>query len=343
MQINFSGGAASESASLVVSFAANIRVRLVSLDFCDVALKIVSSDGATTSVPITKAGNHNYEANAGDIISLTYDGQNHASASCIGAMDIAFETVTPDGVIDGQTTSGSATAAGNMIFVSNAGFAGGAIYLSPAGNVVTVEQSPDSTNGTDGSWTAVNLQNSVSKGQLNTAVAVTGLYEYSSSAKWLRVRLTSYVSGTVSAVLTQKRVAAPTGISLGQSSQTIGNVNVSIGYTDSGTNLASGAVFQGTWRYLNSFTQYNSYNVEVISDQAGTLYIERTNDNGTTFAPIASTATTTVTRSDGTTFQVAQLSTKLVGFLSNTGVRAVFKNTSGATQTFMRLSSGFTD
>ena len=258
-------------------------------------------------------------------------------------------SVSVDDVPDALVTSGSATSATVVVSTSTAGFAGGSFQVTATGtsSTITFEQSNDNVNWITLPITGVGTASSTSSpGAITNAL---GIYGFASSAAYVRARVSTYVSGTVTVVLAQKRAVAPfTGISLAGSSSTIGAVtgslNTATGYTDSTTALGAAATFTGTGRAFNSTfgSQYSFYNAQAQADQAGTLYIEASYDAGTTYIPIASVATVAVTNAAGTTYYVAQARAPLTGPFSSAALyRVVYKN--GATaQAAFRITSSFT-
>ena len=209
---------------------------------------------------------------------------------------------------------------------------GGTFQVTSAGTGCTIayEQSNDNVN-----WVSLPVMPATGVGSVPvTSSTVAGLYAYASAAAYVRARVSTYGSGTVSVVLNQKHQAAPvTGVSLAAGNAVLGVVNVGQGFTDSTTALAAAATFTGTAR-ANSGTQYAYFNATAWADQAGMLYIDQSLDTGATYQPVLSQA---VAANIG-----ANLSVRLAGaFGSATLYRVRFVN--GATaQTPFRLSSSIT-
>jgi len=272
-----------------------------------------------------------------------------ASAAPLVAGTAHIGGVAVDDVADAATTSGSATSAAVVVSASTAGFAGGSFQVTSigTGNTVTFEQSNDGVNWVNLTVTGVNTASSAqSPGPTSTAAGILG---YVSPAAYVRARVSTYGSGTVTVVLAQKRSVPPyAGVSLQGSSSTIGaitgTVNTTTGYTDSATALGAAATFTGTGRTFNSSfgPQYSFFNAQAQADQAGTLYIEASYDSGATYIPVQSVAATAVTNAAGATYYVALARVPLAGGISATMLyRVVYKN--GATaQATMRLTSSFT-
>ena len=247
---------------------------------------------------------------------------------------------TPDAVADALRTTGSASAASVLVSVPTTGFGGGSFHVTSAGTTCTItyEQSNDNTT-----WVAlpvVSLGAATSTPVLTTTAA--GIYGYVTSAAYVRARVSTYTSGTVSVTLAQKRQAPPvTGVSLAGGASALGSVsitgtpnvlsNVGTGFTDSTTALAAAATFTGTGRVLTSQSQYAYFHAIAYADQAGTLYIEQSLDTGATYQPVLSQAVTASVP--------VQLTSRLAGsFASTTLYRVRYVN--GATaQTVFRLSS----
>jgi len=331
MQINFNGGGQSESGTLAIAVTSLARLRLDQRKACALNLKVVSADAATTLTPVDDGVDFiTLEVGRGDIISLVYDGQNHDNGTCIGALDSVPHSM--DGVLDSLTTTDSATSAGTIISAATAGFAGGSFHVTSigAGNTVSFEQSNDNVT-----WVALPVIHGVSATNTpSVSTASTGIYVYVSAAAYVRARVSTYSSGTITVSLTQKRSVQMVAVSLAGGAATIGSVNATIGYTDSTTALGAGATFTGTSRAASSFAPFSYFNASVYADQAGTLYIDQSLDTGATFQAVGSVAV-----SAGTT---GQLSEKLTGIMgAATLYRVRFVN--GATaQTVFRIASSAT-
>lgn len=244
---------------------------------------------------------------------------------------------------EGATISGSVTSATTVVSSSNSLCMGGSFHVISAGTTCTItyEQSNDGT-----SWVTLPV---VSAAAANAAPVTTstaaGVYTFVSSAAFVRARVSTYTSGTVSVVLNQKRQVAPSsGVSLAAGSAGIGsvtvtgtatiagNVNIGTAFTDSTAALAASATFTGTGR-ANSAGQYAFFNATVFADQAGTLFIDQSLDTGTSYQAISSLA---VAAGGG-----ANLSVRLCGAVgAATLYRVRYVNGAGAQTTF-RLSSSF--
>ncbi|MBX9663472.1 hypothetical protein [Novosphingobium sp.] len=244
---------------------------------------------------------------------------------------------------EGATLAGSVTSAAVVVSTSNNLYMGGSFQVTSAGTscTITYEQSNDGIN-----WVTLPV---ISAAVANAAPATTstaaGIYTYVSSAAFVRARVSTYTSGTVSVVLSQKQEVAPSsGVSLAGGSAGIGSVsvtgtatisgsvNLGNGFTDSTTALAASATFTGTGR-ANSAAQFAFFNATAFADQAGTLFIDQSLDTGTSYQAIASQA---LAAGSG-----ANLSVRLCGAVGTaTLYRVRYVNGAGAQTTF-RLSSSF--
>jgi len=276
--------------------------------------------------------------------------------------------VSVDDVADATVTSGSVTSATVVVSASTAGFAGGSFQITSigTGNTVAFEQSNDNVN-----WQQLIIQPNFYSPPSASAAAL-GIYPYVTSAAYVRARVSTYGSGTVSVALAQKRApAVTTGVSLAPSSQTVGtvylagtlpaftsnpmvilggstanvgNVNTTTGYTENSTALTANQIQNGASHAFNSTlgSQYSYFNAQSQADQAGTLYIEVSYDSGANFIPLSSMAAASITRSDGSVFYTATARVALTGAINTSTVyRASYKN--GATaNTVFRLTSSLT-
>ena len=232
---------------------------------------------------------------------------------------------------DGTGLAGSVTSAAIVVSAGNNAYMGGSFQVTNAGVGCTVsyEQSNDGTT-----WIVLPVVSAASSASGNlTSSNVAGLYAFNSAAAFVRARVSNYGSGTVSIALNQKQHTAPhVGISLANSTATIGNINAGLGFTDSIAVLAAAATFTGIGR-TNNAAQYAFFNASAFSDQAGTVLIDQSLDSGATYQPMASQ----VVAANG----AASLSVRLCGAV---GVATLYRvrYVNGATlQTTFRLSSSF--
>ncbi|WP_421855096.1 hypothetical protein [Novosphingobium sp.] len=244
---------------------------------------------------------------------------------------------------EGATLSGSVTSAAVVVSTSNNLYMGGSFHVTSAGTTCTItyEQSNDGTN-----WVTLPVLSAASPTAAPaTTSTATGIYSYVSSAAFVRARVSTFTSGTVSVVLSQKQQVAPaTGISLAAGSSGIGsvsvigtttvsgNVNTGTGFTDSTAALAAAGTFTGTGR-ANSAGQYAFFNATAFADQAGTLFIDQSLDTGATYQAVASQ----VVAAGG----AANLSVRMCGTVGTATLYRV-RYVNGATlQSTFRLSSSF--
>lgn len=242
-----------------------------------------------------------------------------------------------DDVSDNLTVSGSATSAATVISASTIGFAGGTIQVTGAGTgcTITYEQSNDGTTWVALPVLAVNISTSTPAVTTNAA----GLFAFATSAAFIRARVSTYGSGTVSAVLVLKRNSLNVmGTSLAGSNAALGSVtmtgtaNTGSGFTESTTALAGSASFTGTGR-ANTQSQYSYFIATGFADAAGTMFIDQSLDTGATYQQLMSVSVAANTSQ--------QLSARITGaYTAATLFRVRFVN--GATaQTTFRLSSAF--
>lgn len=243
-----------------------------------------------------------------------------------------------DDVSDNLTVTGSGNAQGAIVATSSTtGFSGGSFQITGAGTscTVTYEQSNDGSI-----W--VNLPVVAASGpgaSPSVTSTTTGIYAFATAAAFVRARISTYGSGTVSAALVMKRRGQnTTGTSLAGSSASIGAVTVSgtinpnSGFTESTTALASSATFTGTARSSSS-AQFSWFAAVAFADAAGTLVVDQSLDNAATWQAISSVAVAA---------NVAQqIAVRVTGsYAGTTQYRVRFVN-GGAAQSLFRLSSAF--
>lgn len=241
------------------------------------------------------------------------------------------------------TVSASVTSATTVVSASTANFMGGTFHVTSAGTTCTItyEQSNDGTN-----WVTMPVINAAAATSAPaTTSTVSGIYSYVSSAAFVRARVSTYTSGTVSVVLNQKQQVSPSsGVSLAAGSAGIGSVavtgtatvsgtvNPGTGFTDSTAALAASATFTGTGR-ANSAAQYEFFAATAFADQAGTLFIDQSLDTGATYQPVMSQAVT----AGG----AANIAVRICGAVGTATLYRVRYVNGAAAQTVFRLSSGF--
>ena len=136
--------------------------------------------------------------------------------------------VTPDAVTDAVTTSGSQSAAAVVVSAGTQGFAGGSFHITSigTGNTITFEQSNDNAN-----WAPLIGTGATGTGSVaGSTTASTGMVTFATTSAYVRARVSTYGSGTVTIFLTQKRVAQQVfGLSLAPGGQSIGTVGLNAG------------------------------------------------------------------------------------------------------------------
>jgi len=239
--------------------------------------------------------------------------------------------VSPDNVLDNLTTSASVSSAATVVSVGTAGFNGGSFQVTSAGTgcTVTYEQSNDNST-----WLPLNVvPSSLVSTNPTTTSTTTGIYSFSNAAAYVRARVSTYGSGTVTIALTQKRFAPPVAnVSISAGSQTIGNLARQNGFTDSTATLTASSTFTGTGRA--AATNYTKFNATAFADQAGTLYIDQSLDTGGTYQQVATVA---VVASVGIT-----LSVPVTGAAGSATLYRVRYVNGGVNQGTFRLSSSYT-
>lgn len=214
------------------------------------------------------------------------------------------------------------------------------------GHNISFEGSLDSTDGTDGTWFSVQGARSNANIVATSTGILTGnpLYAYELSVnacKYFRLKTTAHTSGTMRWFVQLGSYATePIPVNQVTSMTVSGTVtanssNKSAGswWTETITNLATGAMFTGTARANGtaSLQYFNTMRVRVFSSHTGTLTIESSRDATVTnykslpeHTNIAITANT-----------VTLIDAKVLGFYS----RIRFTNTGVATTTALEILS----
>ncbi|TXH11237.1 MAG: hypothetical protein E6R03_14520 [Hyphomicrobiaceae bacterium] len=215
----------------------------------------------------------------------------------------------------GQSVSCDVSRASNVVLMMNTS--------SLAGHNCTFEGSLDSTNGTDGTWFALQAIRS----NANTIEGTTGVLAATPAYSWelsvnacnyFRVRSTAHTSGTATwkiqrgSYATEPIPAAQISgtqpvsgtVSLGAATARAGFLaSAGIWWDDSSTALGANATFTGTSRdltvtatataFANAATYAMELRVSAESDQSGTLWLEVSRDN-TNWRRVKSVATAAV-------------------------------------------------
>ncbi|NIJ07251.1 hypothetical protein FHS31_000847 [Sphingomonas vulcanisoli] len=127
-------------------------------------------------------------------------------------------------------TTTSLTSTGNLLFQNMTGYAGMTVQMTSVGtgNTITVGASNDSTTGLDGNWTNNVCFQSLGGGVTASITAAPITYYCPSYAKFLRINVSVYSAGTVSATGFLRSVvplsASSISTTVGTGTSTIGNV-----------------------------------------------------------------------------------------------------------------------
>lgn len=209
--------------------------------------------------------------------------------------------------------SGSLTTSTSTFGASFDGFAVGTFYLSGthAGFNVTFEQSPDSTDGTNGTWFATFAAST----NANTVASTSGVLTTNTSAaydltapgaSYIRVRATARTSGTLNVMVTTSTANIEVAPSLGTQpvSGTVtsnlgtgGVAATSLGKAEDAVH-ASGDTGVASWGVRNdgaatAFTSANGDYSPLATDANGSQFIRETPANtGTTSNVTAATTST---------------------------------------------------
>ena len=240
----------------------------------------------------------------GRLHPFVFNSQGRLKVSTVPGM---YDAVTGNLTTLAQTLPIDVTRASNVVLhVKNTGAA------SMAAGAFIFEGSLDSTNGADGTWFAIQVVRSnantieLATGTLSLASNVGLGYSWEASVNaynWVRVRCTTTVTtNSIATWRIQRGSYATEPIPAAQTHAVSGTVTSNIGtagltaYTDSVANLAGAAVFTGTSRDCGATPAYNEFVASAVSDQAGTLKIQKSTDNTTwrDAATIAVTANTPV-------------------------------------------------
>ena len=319
------------AATSLLQTAGNTSVANIDADLGGQADGAAASDtGPASVIALIKRGLQNWTSLL-TRIPLLGQALMAASMPVTIASNQSAVNVSPDNVLDNKATTGSISALGDVVSVSTAGFMGGSFHVTAAGTAtITYEQSNDGVN-----WISLllfNASNATALPQSTTTAA--GIYNYNTTAAFIRARVSTYTSGTVAISLVQKRISAATYLAtIAQSSTTtMGNLVRASGFTDSSTPLAASAIFTGTGRaVVNTYGKFNSV---AFADQPGTLAIDLSVDTGATYRQVASVAVAANV--------AAILSVPVTGAAGTTTLYRV-RYINGATlQTAFQISSSYT-
>lgn len=257
----------------------------------------------------------------------------------VSTMPGIYDTIFKDITANGQTFPVDVSRASNVMISCTA---------SPTvvGHNVSFEGSLDSTNGTDGTWFSIQGARSNANTVATSTGVLTGnpLYAYELSVnacKWFRLRTTAHTSGTMRwFALLGSYATEPIPVNQVTSMTVSGTVtansnNKSAGswWTETTTNLATGAVFTGTARAIGtaSLQYFNTMRVRVFSSHTGTLTIESSRDaTVTNYRSLPEHTNIPVIANT-----VTLIDAKVLGFYS----RIKFTNTGVATTTTLEILS----
>jgi hypothetical protein len=186
--------------------------------------------GTTINTQSTLAGGNN---------ALTITGAADIDGALTGLTALSVSGTSNIGA--NVTTSGTVSSAATVVSVSTAGFSGGSFHITgnAGANTITFEQSNDNSN-----WALLpttDVSSSTASPSSTTTSAT--LRAYATSAAYVRARVSTYVSGSVSITLTQKRVAPQIiGQALAGNSAVIGDVGVQ--YRTNATGAATPLSYQ---------------------------------------------------------------------------------------------------
>lgn len=267
-----------------------------------------------------------FPANFAPVMAMAYANPDNS------AQPISLASPLPVAGDEPNVVAGSVSAAGVALSAATNGCQGGSFQITGAGagNTVTFEQSNDNAT-----WVALLVSSGTSAtGTPSSTATAAGIYAFSSAAAYVRARVSTYGSGTVSIVLAQKSAVQGQYVYgvLGGSNQYIGNVNNSSGFLDSTTALGANNNVLGTARNTSSYGAYCSFVASAYADAAGTLYIDWTCDNNTSWQVLSSVAVAAGTSQ--------QLKVAIPGYIANVNLRVRYVN-AGAAQTVFRLASSF--
>ena len=132
--------------------------------------------------------------------------------------------VNVDTVVDATTQTASASSAAVILTQSAVGFSGGSFRVSGTFTATVVLEGSNDGGTT---WDTLVFTAENASALPVTSATAAGMYRFNTTAAQVRLRVSAYTSGTVSAVIAMKRNAQPTLLALGQGNQQIGAVALS--------------------------------------------------------------------------------------------------------------------
>lgn len=244
----------------------------------------------------------------GDYATLKTD---EAGRLKVATQPASYPLVSGNITVSGQNVSCEVSRASNVVVMMNTS--------SLAGHNCTFEGSLDSTNGTDGTWFAIQAVRS----NANTIEGTTGVLAATPAYAWelsvnacnyFRIRATAHTSGTATWKIQRgtyatepipaAQVSGTQAVSLAAATARAGFLaSAGIWWDDSSTALGANATFTGTSRdltvtatataFANAATYAMELRVSAESDQSGTLWLEVSRDN-TNWRRVKSVATAAV-------------------------------------------------
>jgi hypothetical protein len=227
-------------------------------------------------------------ANDGDYTALKLDEK--------GRLKVASQPASMDQV------NGDITAISQSIFINTSRVSNLVITMVAAtlvGHNASFEFSNNSTNGTDGTWYAVQaIRSNANTIDLTTGVlAATPAYGWELSVngyKYVRVRATAHTSGTATYTLAPAPYATEpipasqvSGTQPVSGTVTVASTTANIGtngmsaFADSSANLAANGVFTGTSRDGGATQSFAKFVAKAFANVAGSFRLEQSADNTT--------------------------------------------------------------
>lgn len=271
----------------------------------------------------------------GDLHPLVFNSQGRLKVSTMPGI---YDVVSGNLTTAGQTLAVDVTRSSNVVFhVKNTG------GTNMVAGQFSFEASLDSTNGTDGTWFAIQAIRSnantieLVSGTLSIVAGAGLAYSWEASVNaynWMRVRCTTNATAnSVPAWRIQRGSYATEPIPGAQAhvvtlSSTTANIGTvaAAAYTDSAANLGSAATFTGTSRDAAAIVGYQTFVANAIADQDGTLYIQKSTDN-TTWRNAAMVAVT------------ANVPKELIVKVTTRYIRVYYVNGAGAQTLFLLTSA----
>ena len=248
---------------------------------------------AFASTPTVNLGTLNGAATAAKQPALGTAGA--ASTDVLSVQGIASGTpmnASPDSVVDGAAFSGSVSSGATIVTVNTTGYSYLAFQFTSvgAGNTFVAESSNDGTPGTGSTFAATlfYLSNTTAAYLIANAPQSGFLYIVPVTGSTMRIRVSSYGSGTVTLSGVMKRygaLPAPT-YSITSSNVLVVGGNVASGAADSGSPMKVGCKFNSA---VQAFTTGNRTDCQ--STPTGAELVE---EAGRSYSNITTNATTTV-------------------------------------------------